>query len=147
MNRLQQFLDYAAAFEKTFVDDDWKRLEAFFTEDASYEVIGGGPIGGLAEGREAALGLLRKSVDTLDRRFDDRRVELVGAPEVEGDTVRFGWRAIYALANRSDLEIAGVETVGFEGDRIRTLVDDMEEGVAERVDAYLTEAFGALPSA
>ena len=35
------FMEYAAAFEQTYVDDDWSRLEPFFSEHAVYEVRGG----------------------------------------------------------------------------------------------------------
>ena len=28
------FMDYAAAFEQTYVDDDWSRLAQYFSEDA-----------------------------------------------------------------------------------------------------------------
>jgi hypothetical protein len=38
---VQVFMDYAAAFEETYVDDDWSRLTTFFHEDARYEVCGG----------------------------------------------------------------------------------------------------------
>jgi hypothetical protein len=32
----QRFEAYAADFELTFVDDDWSRLEQYFTDDAVY---------------------------------------------------------------------------------------------------------------
>ncbi len=40
MDPLQRFAAYAADFEKTYQDDDWKRLEGYFAEDAVYEVMG-----------------------------------------------------------------------------------------------------------
>ena len=55
MNPIQRFIEFAAAFEKTYVDDDWSRLESFLTEDAVYEVTGGPPLGGRFEGRDAVL--------------------------------------------------------------------------------------------
>ena len=33
MSIVDIYLAYAAAFEETFVDDDWSRLERFFAED------------------------------------------------------------------------------------------------------------------
>ena len=33
------FMDYAAAFEQTYIDDDWSRLTQYFSEDASYEAL------------------------------------------------------------------------------------------------------------
>ena len=38
MDPLQRFGEYAADFEKTFEDDDWSRLNAYFDENASYVV-------------------------------------------------------------------------------------------------------------
>ncbi|SVE51237.1 uncharacterized protein METZ01_LOCUS504091, partial [marine metagenome] len=35
---LQVYAEYASAFEETFGDDDWSRLEKYFSEDARYEV-------------------------------------------------------------------------------------------------------------
>ena len=49
---VQVFMDYAAAFEETYIDDDWSRLTPFFHEDARYEVRGG-PMACEIEGREA----------------------------------------------------------------------------------------------
>ncbi|HME70466.1 MAG TPA: hypothetical protein VKM54_11450, partial [Myxococcota bacterium] len=37
---LQRFVEYAQAFEKTYVDDDWTRLEPYFAPDAVYRVVG-----------------------------------------------------------------------------------------------------------
>ena len=40
MTNLSRFMAYAAAFEQTFADDNWQRLEPFFTPDATYRVSG-----------------------------------------------------------------------------------------------------------
>src|SRR4030095_10724846 len=39
-NLLQRFGESAQAFEKTYVDDDWTRLEPYFAPDAVYRVGG-----------------------------------------------------------------------------------------------------------
>ena len=65
---LQVFMDYAAAFEKTFVDDDWSRLTPFFPEDVTYEVRGG-PLACKIAGREEVFAGLKKSLDGLDRLY------------------------------------------------------------------------------
>ena len=41
MDLIARFLEYAAAFEATYVDDDWSRLERFFAPDVVYAVTGG----------------------------------------------------------------------------------------------------------
>ena len=53
------FMDYAAAFEQTYVDDDWSRLTQYFSKDASYEVLGG-PLACKISGREAIFTGLKK---------------------------------------------------------------------------------------
>lgn len=139
MNLIQRFIEFAAAFEKTYVDDDWTRLGSFLTDDAVYEVTGGPPLGGRWEGRDAVLAQLKASVDGLDRRFDARRTELRGAPRVDGDTVTFEWRGTYRLEGKPDLVFGGTERVEFDGDRIRFFTDLVSEGDDARIRAYLAE--------
>ncbi len=137
MNPVQRFIEFAAAFEKSFVDDDWSRLEDFLTEDAVYEVTGGPPLGGRWEGRNAVLAQLKASCDGLDRRFDERKTELLGAPVAEGDSVTFAWRGTYVLAGKPDLVFGGTERVEFERDRIRFFTDLIPEEDAQATYAYL----------
>ncbi|MEM9174559.1 MAG: nuclear transport factor 2 family protein [Myxococcota bacterium] len=139
MNLLQRFIEFAAAFEKAYVDDDWTRLEPFLTEDAVYEVTGGPPLGGRWTGRQAVLTQLKASVDGLDRHFDERKTELLGAPVAADDTVTFDWRGTYTLAGKPDLVFGGTERVEFEGDRIRFFTDLVTDEDAQRVYAYQAE--------
>ena len=78
---LQVFMDYAAAFEDTYADDDWSRVTSFFPEDATYEVRGG-PLACKSTGREEVFAGLKKSLDGLDRRCDDRKLELTDGPNI-----------------------------------------------------------------
>ena len=73
MNNAQLFLAYAQAFEETYVDDDWTRLEQFFSPDAAY-LPGDGK--GIC-GRDQFFNYLKNNLDTFDRLFDNREVELV----------------------------------------------------------------------
>ena len=142
MNPLQRFIEFAAAFEKAYVDDDWTRLEPFLTDDAVYEVTGGAPLGGRWEGRDAVLTQLKASVDALDRRFDERKTELLGAPIAEGEAVTFEWRGTYTLAGKPDLVFGGTERVEFEGDRIRFFTDLVPEEDGARIRRYQAEHLG-----
>lgn len=65
---LKVFMDYAAAFEQTYVDDDWSRLVPFFSEDARYEVRGG-PLACEISGRETIFAGLKRSIDGFNRRW------------------------------------------------------------------------------
>jgi hypothetical protein len=124
----KRFAEYAAAFEETFADDDWGRLESYFTEDAIYAVTGGPPFGGRWEGRKQLLQQLCKSVNEVDRTFDGRRLELLGTPAIGEDSVKVQWRVTYTKAGSPDVVAEGSERATFEGDRIRLLEDEIEDG-------------------
>jgi ketosteroid isomerase-like protein len=138
----KRFVEYAAAFERTFVDDDWARLEACFAEDAIYVVTGEAPLGGRWEGRKQLLEQLRKSVNELDRKFDERRVELLGTPTIGDDSFEVRWRGTYTKAGCPDLVLEGTERATFEGNRIRLLEDLIEEGVDRRIQEYVARYLG-----
>ena len=53
MGILERYQAYADAFEQSYEDDDWSRIEQYFTEDAVYE---GEPD---ARGRDAVLAKLK----------------------------------------------------------------------------------------
>lgn len=145
MEIAKRFLEYAAAFEQTYEDDDWSRLEAYFTLDAAYIASGGPPLGGRWEGRDALIAQLRESVEGLDRRFDERTVELTGAPKISDETIEFGWRGSYRKAGLPDLVFGGTERATFEGDRIRLLEDEMDEGVDREIMSFLEKHLAATP--
>jgi hypothetical protein len=137
----KKFMEYAIAFEKTFADDDWARLEPCFAEDAVYTVTGGPPLGGRFEGREKLLEQLRNSVDELDRKFAVRRVELVGTPKTGDDWFEIGWRATYEKPGCPDLVFEGVERATFLGERIVLLEDTIEPEAGQRIKEYQSRYF------
>jgi len=132
-----RFVQYAAAFEETVVDDDWRRLEPYLAEDVRYTVTGGPPLGGSWQGRDAVLRHLKESLDQLDRRFDARRVEPVGEPRSGEDWFEMGWRAVYSRTGCPDLVFEGVERATFAGDRITLLEDRVAPDVEVRIRDYL----------
>jgi hypothetical protein len=138
----KRFFEYAAAFDKAYADDDWTRLEPYFTDDAVYAVTGGPPLGGRFEGRDRVISHLRESVEELDRRFAERRIEPLAEPEIEGDTVSLRWRCTYVKTWSPDLVFDGTERATFAGDRIRLLEDIVDDGTDGRIQAYLKKYFG-----
>ena len=132
MDIQERFFAFAAAFEESYADDNWQRLEQYFTEDAVYD-----DGMGASAGRAATLEKLRGSVSGLDRRMDSRTVDL-DTPNVEGNTLTFHWTARYTLAGAPDLVLGGTETARFEGDRIAHLADVMDPGVVEAMGEWLT---------
>ena len=129
MEPAKRFAEYAAAFEETFADDDWGRLKPYFAEDAIYAVTGGPPFGGRWEGRKQLLQQLRKSVNEVDRTFDERHLELLGTPTVGENSIKVRWRVTYTKAGCPDVVVDGTERATFDGDRIRLLEDSIEDGV------------------
>lgn len=107
---IQVFMDYAAEFEKTCVDDDWTRLVPYFPEDVIYQVKGG-PMACRIEGREAMFEGIRKSLDGLDRRFDGRDIALLEGPTVknvaEGEEISIAWRITYSRENCPAVPLPG----------------------------------------
>lgn len=140
MNITQRFLEYADAFEQTYADNDWSRLESYFTEDASYQFEDQ-----RADGRAAMLEMLRGSVDGLDRQMD-RRAPKFAAPTADGNTVHMDWQVTYTKSGCPDLVIAGHETAVFEGDRIATLRDELAPGARTALATWMSENAGKLAS-
>jgi len=138
----KRFLEYAAAFEQTFADDDWARLEPYFAEDAIYVVTGEAPLGGRWEGRKRLLEHLRDSLNELDRRFEERRVEPTGTPTIGENSFEMSWRGTYTKAGCPDLVFEGTERATFEGDRIRLLEDLIEDGAGRRIQEFLARYLG-----
>jgi SnoaL-like domain len=125
-----RYLAYADAFEETYADDDWSRIEPYFTEGAVYE---GEPD---AKGRAAVLAKLKGGIDGFDRRMDSRRVEFE-KPTVEGNTLVVRWKGIYTKKGRPDLVLSGTETALFEGDRIVRLRDTFDPAAQKAMGEWM----------
>jgi len=137
MSILDRYQAYADAFELSFEDDDWSRIEAFFTEDAVYE---GDPED--AVGRDAVLAKLKGGVDGFDRNMD-RRTPNFETPTVDGDMLRMKWTVTYTKAGAPDLVLSGVEYATFDGDRIARLRDDFDPEAQKTMGEWMA-THGAL---
>lgn len=130
---------YAEAFEESYVDDDWSRIEQYFTEDAVYE---GDPD---ASGRDAVIAKLKGGVDAFDRKMDSRTPDFQ-APTAEGDTVSVNWKVTYTKADCPDLVITGQEIAVFEGDRIALLRDVFDPAALESMGEWMATHGSKLES-
>ena len=135
MSIQDRYQAYAAAFEESYADDDWSRIEQYFTEDAVYE---GDPD---ARGREAVLAKLKGGIDAFDRKMD-KRIPDFHTPTVEGNTLVMKWTVTYEKAGAPDLVISGAETAVFEGDRIALLRDDFDPEAQKTMGEWMA-AHGA----
>ena len=131
---------YADAFEESFVDDDWSRIEQYFTEDAVYEADPED-----ARGREAVLAKLKGGVDAFDRKMDKRSPDFQ-PPTVDGNTLTMKWTVTYEKAGAPDLAISGVETAVFEGDRIARLRDVFDPEAQKAMGEWMAEHGAKLQS-
>ncbi|MGH0037217.1 MAG: nuclear transport factor 2 family protein [Myxococcota bacterium] len=127
MEILQRMAAYAADFEKTYLDDDWTRLEPYFHEDAVYEVRGDVAWACTLRGRDAIFRGIKRSLDGFDRRFASRELEPDAPPVVEGNRVSFGGTATYLKDDLPPLHLRLSEILEFDGDRISKLIDVYDE--------------------
>ena len=142
MDPIARFQQYADAFEEFFERDDASILEPYFTEDAVSETLADPPLGGRQEGRAAVIAELKASLDSFDRRFESRELEVLEGPEDRDGAVWMRWRARYRVSDAPRLELEGEETVTFEGDRIRRLEDRFPPDAPKSMLAWLS-AHGA----
>lgn len=132
MGIAESYLAYADAFEESYLDDDWSRIEQYFTENAVYE---GEPD---AEGRDAVLAKLKEGVDGFDRKMDSRTPDFQ-APTVDGNVVTVQWAVVYTKTGAPDLELRGSETAIFEGDRIARLRDDFDPDAQKNMGEWMAK--------
>jgi hypothetical protein len=132
MDPLSLFLEYVQAFEETYVDDDWSRLERFFAPDATYDVSGAGADCHIA-GRDAIFRAIKKSVTGFDRKFAERLVDFTGTPTAEGNVASAPWAVVYKKPGAPDFVLRGRSTARYRDGVIHSLRDDMvvdEAGMA-----------------
>ncbi|MEO0438472.1 MAG: nuclear transport factor 2 family protein [Pseudomonadota bacterium] len=111
-----RFLLYAVRFEETYVDDNWERLEEFFTDDAEYSDSLGS-----AKGRQAVLDYMKNSLNSIDRTFKERVLLPTGMLRSGDDWVEFDFEVTYRSPEKEDLFMRGVHRVEFLGEHIHSL--------------------------
>ena len=123
MSNLDIFATYAAAFEKSLNDNNWTRLEQYFTEDASYKP-GDGTEG---VGKAGVIQSLQDSVNALERKCDSR--ELIGQPGISeaGDTITLSYKIKYAKKGVGDFLLIGIETIEYSEGLIQKMEDLFED--------------------
>ena len=126
MSPLKDFIAYAADFEKTYADDDWSRLEKYFTEDVVYEVRGAEAYSCRIKGRDAMFAGMKRSVDGFDRRCE-RTGGLRGTPSEDGDRATISWTVSYTRGDSPEIQLLGRSEVEFSEGRIQRMVDTFEE--------------------
>jgi hypothetical protein len=90
-------------------------------------------------GRDNIFAGIRKSLNGMDRRFKERRIELTGKPAEDGATATVPWAVTYLRPGAPELRIAGRSTAELEGEQIVRLTDRFEDGIAESAGAWLRQ--------
>ena len=146
MDILTHFLAYAGDFEKSYTDDEWSRLNQYFTDDAVYEVKGLGVTCRL-QGPTAIFKGIKKSLDGFDRRFDSRKIDITSAPVVEGDTMRVGWVVTYSKSGLAPFPLRGRSEARYRDGKIAYLGDSYDAAMAnEAADWMKANSFKFDPS-
>ena len=148
MSIAELFQSYAEDFELTFVDDDWSRLEKYFTENAIYET--GGAFASKHVGRERALRALKENISGFDRRCDSRTLETIEGPQIDGDTLSRRWRCTFTIHGAPDLIIIGDERAHFEGSQIchleEVLSEDSQVALGKWIEAHRSKLLSNEPT-
>ena len=137
MNLVTLFLNWAAAFEETYRDDDWSRLEEFLAPDVVHEVQGA-PFACVVRGRASVLAAIRRSVNGFDRRCV-RTLTPAALPAQEGDAVIVQGTIAYTHGDSPPLVGTVRETATYADGRIVRLVDEYDPASAARARAWLAE--------
>ena len=140
MSLVELFNSFAADFEACIVDDQWKRLGKYFSEDATYWNVGGP--GQKIRGNLAIIESMKSDVSNFDRRFDARRLEAVTEPTVVGNRLSRKWRCTYKLAGAPDLVVEGEARYLFAGSLICSLEEEITPGAVERYAEWM-KTFGS----
>jgi hypothetical protein len=123
ISNLPAFGTYAAAFEESLLDDDWTRLEQYFSPGATYPPGDGTK----ASGRDAVIETLKDSVNTLERKCDSR--DALGDPEISEseDTITLKFTINYSSKGLPGLILRGHETAQFSNGLILRMGDVIDD--------------------
>ena len=134
MSHIARFAEYAQAFELSYLDDDWSRIEPFLDPDIVYEICDVSFACRLV-GRDAVLHGIRKALNGFDRRCQRQIIHIAGPAELGDQVLTYGM-ATFAHEDAPLLAIRMHETVRYSADRIVQLTDVYDPGMDERVQTW-----------
>lgn len=137
MRLTARFVDYVIDFERSFADDDWSRVEGYFSPDAVYEVRNSS-FDCRLEGPRSIVEGFKTSLNGFDRQLE-RSLRLQEGPHERGDRVTFVWVGRYVRAGAPPLVISARQSARFHGGSMVHLSDDYLPGSGDRVAAWLEQ--------
>ncbi len=147
MTPTEVFMAYAADFEKSYIDDDWKRCEQHFADDGIYAIEGISAFNCELKGPSAIVNGLQKSVNGMDRKLDSRAVEVTSELTTTESTLDADWKATYTYGDAPPLELLGHSHAEVAQGKITRLVDsytpEMDKAAIKWVLAYCPDLDGS----
>ena len=130
-----KLLHYASDFEIAYKTDMWNEVAGHFTSDAVYEVRNT-DFSCRIEGRNAIVAGFKKSLDGFDRHLK-RTMHVVDGPSEDGDKLSFVWFGRYSHAGVPPLELSARQTLLFNDDKIKLLVDEFLPTYGENARTWI----------
>lgn len=134
---LGRFLGYAQAFEATYADDDWRRLDEFLAPDVVYRVLGSRGWDCAVQGREQVYAAIRRFLDGFDRRCTRRVAPGSTPPSAEGDVLRVTGTATYTRGDSEELLLEMELMIEFRDGMISAMSDVYPVFVGVRMAAWM----------
>lgn len=136
-SQLQTFAAYAAAFEDTYADDNWSRLDQFLVPHLTYRVLGSPGFDCEVRGREAVYESIRRFLDGFDRKCIRRIGTGEAPPLLDNDCIVVSGFAGYRRGESDELMLNLMLMAEFEGDRIAVLSDVYPTSTARRMNEWM----------
>ncbi|MBW8815314.1 MAG: nuclear transport factor 2 family protein [Caulobacterales bacterium] len=137
MSLISQFVAQRRAFEAAYEDDDWSRLDEFFHEDVTYEVMNM-PFHCVIQGLAPMLAGIRRSIEGFDKRCVrtvglDRVVREEGANVIVHSAMQFERPPAPPTLTRL------WEIATYRDGRISRLIDLYDPGAAAEYERWMAE--------
>lgn len=147
MSPCTSFIHHTLAFEQAFVTDFWQILEPLYAPGATHSIEDGGPFGDTDHGPAAIADGLRRSVHTVDRRFDLRIPAITDGPYLRDDRIWMSFRLTFRRHGLPDLVVEGEHETTHRDGLITDFREKLAPGHGERAARYLREHDAALKPA
>ncbi len=138
MGALEDFLTYANAFEETYLDDDWQRLEEYFAANATYTIVAE-KYGCVLQGPSDILAGMKRSLDNFDRRFDSREIKVGDDLAADEHGLSVSWIAHYQKAGLPDYQLHGHSKAQLANGKITALTDSFSAESEASLEQWVAE--------
>ena len=135
VNSVEIFEHFASDFEAAVIDDNWRRLAKYLSDNSTYLNVGGPDK--KVKGARAIIAYLKEDIANTDRRFDTRTLVGLDDPFVDKDYLSRKWRCTYTLAGAPPLIIEGEARYRFKGNVIHSIEEQPTTESMEKVNDWM----------